>query len=814
MLIKTHIILLLCCLFPLGICAQGQGDVWFFGDSVILDFNAGSPVVRTNTTMTSEESSSVLSTLDGELLLYTNGWQLFDSTGNTFANWVIPNGGYLGSQTVVQGNLLLPINDSILYFIAMSGSPTSGSHNGIYYARLNLRANNGQGTVEASHINIADSVTEHMAAVRDADNRGWWLLSHKTTSDKFIKWHILEDGTMTKSFQAIGGVHPPLWVLYTGQMVFGPNGDRMIIASERGRLEYYNFDRCDGSLSLLNTLQKSIVDTNNFFGKSFSPNGRFIYSSDGIFSGAQSNALSSKLYQYEIDAPDILATEKLIWETPICDSCTRSIGHHKLGPDGKIYIVHSIADFHQEVRDTLMVINSPDSIGQACDFDAHGLVVAPGKTRYGLPNIPNYHIKPLMGQVAEAGPDILLCGGDSVQIGVPDSMATHVFQWQPAAGLSNPNVAQPMASPAFATTYYLTVVDTSINIACNSTFDSVRIELVDPLLPRPSADAGRDTLVCAGAAVLLGRADTSSGAWAYAWSPSAGLNDANIAQPTAMVQASVEYVLHVFRPEVSGHCQEAFDTVSVAVFDVNTLPQKPAGNDTVICIGDTLQVGNSAGSYLYAWTGADFVNPFAAQAVLSPSTSRDVMLVLTDTTVVGGCGTVRDTVHISVEQPFMHEAPRDQSFCAGECFEIGVAGQSGFLYNWSPTAGLRNPDQSLTQAQPLWTTVYTLEITDPLLQSANCRVQNYTINVVADACNYQTFIAHNGNGIAEVLDFGAHAGALELAVFDVQGRLVYRNSDYGNDWDASALGHGLYVYRLHVAGACGWDYVGKVMVLR
>jgi hypothetical protein len=53
-----------------------------------------------------------------------------------------------------------------------------------------------------------------------------------------------------------------------------------------------------------------------------------------------------------------------------------------------------------------------------------------------------------------------------------------------------------------------------------------------------------------------------------------------------------------------------------------------------------------------------------------------------------------------------------------------------------------------------------------------------------------------------------------LRVFDVAGRLVHEDGDYGNDWNATGLAHGLYVYRVTVGGDCPSAFAGKVLVLR
>jgi PKD repeat protein len=62
-------------------------------------------------------------------------------------------------------------------------------------------------------------------------------------------------------------------------------------------------------------------------------------------------------------------------------------------------------------------------------------------------------------QTAAAGADTTLCGsGSGVTLGTA-SVSGLMYSWAPATGLSNPNIAQPVATPASTTTYVMTVSD-------------------------------------------------------------------------------------------------------------------------------------------------------------------------------------------------------------------------------------------------------------------------------------------------------------------------------------------------------------------
>lgn len=57
---------------------------------------------------------------------------------------------------------------------------------------------------------------------------------------------------------------------------------------------------------------------------------------------------------------------------------------------------------------------------------------------------------------ADAGPDKAFCNNVPVQIGGKPRQQ-HVYKWKPAAGLSDPNISNPFASPTVSTKYVLTV---------------------------------------------------------------------------------------------------------------------------------------------------------------------------------------------------------------------------------------------------------------------------------------------------------------------------------------------------------------------
>ncbi len=113
----------------------------------------------------------------------------------------------------------------------------------------------------------------------------------------------------------------------------------------------------------------------------------------------------------------------MIWETPF----VTTIAQLKKAPDNKIYIatgfgqVYPYTDsMYNSINMNLSVINSPDSIGLACDLQPFSFYLGGNRCYSGLPNNPDYDLGPLAGSPC----DTLVGIGEFPAI---NSAAIHVF---------------------------------------------------------------------------------------------------------------------------------------------------------------------------------------------------------------------------------------------------------------------------------------------------------------------------------------------------------------------------------------------------
>jgi PKD repeat protein len=303
---------------------------------------------------------------------------------------------------------------------------------------------------------------------------------------------------------------------------------------------------------------------------------------------------------------------------------------------------------------------------------------------------------------ASAGSDVTICPGGSTQLNATGGSS---YSWSPSTGLSNPNIANPVANPTVTTTYTVTV--TSNN--CTAT-DQVNV-IVQPIV----ANAGQDQSICAGETAQL----NATGGTTYSWSPAAGLSNPNIANPLATPSVTTTYTVTVS----NGNCS----STDVVVVNVTTL-NGTAGSDLSTCPGGSVQL-NATGGQIYDWTPPIFLsNPNIANPICTPTSTVTYTVFISD----GNCST-SDNVTVTVT-PLVVDAGQNQTICPGGSVQLNATG--GTSYAWSPSAGLSNPNIANPIASPSSTTTYTVTVT-----SGNCTATDFvTVNV-------GTLVANAGNDV-------------------------------------------------------------------
>jgi gliding motility-associated-like protein len=158
---------------------------------------------------------------------------------------------------------------------------------------------------------------------------------------------------------------------------------------------------------------------------------------------------------------------------------------------------------------------------------------------------------------ANAGSDAVICESTSTTL---QASGGTQYRWQPAIGLSDTTIANPVASPLITTTYTVAV--------SNQFLCLLRDTIVITVLKKPVSNAGPDKKINEGQSIVLNGVAGGDIA-SYFWTPAQFIDNSSILTPVVNPANDITYTLHV----LSGNgCGTAIDDVFVRVFKKINIP--------------------------------------------------------------------------------------------------------------------------------------------------------------------------------------------------------------------------------------------------
>lgn len=310
---------------------------------------------------------------------------------------------------------------------------------------------------------------------------------------------------------------------------------------------------------------------------------------------------------------------------------------------------------------------------------------------FGCTNIDSVKVKLLPVPRINAGPDTSVClaGANfhtSVQLTATGGVS---YVWTPTAGLSNPNIANPVATPPPGNqTYAVTGTDTN---GCSKT-DSLTIFDLDPAL---NLIVDTSKAICKFDTTTLNV--LKQGNSYYNWTPNIGISNPNSNSPFFFPLSTTTYIF-----TVQNYCYTKSDTATIVIHPLP--PVATEGIDSV-CIGgnDTL---HATGAATYVWQpDPTLIGVTTADPIVTP-TVRDIYYVTgTDTF---GCKK-KDSVLVYVFYPPPVAIGPDTAYiCLGKSVQLSAAG--GVDYQWRADSTLSPLNVANPIATPKDTTWYYVTI--------------------------------------------------------------------------------------------------------
>jgi hypothetical protein len=359
----------------ISICsAQNQGNIWYFGDHVGLDFSSGNPVFINGSSMVAEEGSAVIADSSGNLLFYTNGVNVWNRN-----HQVMPNGDSLmGHVSSSQAALIIPKPGSnSLFYVFTTDGFQNNLLNGYRYSVIDMCLDNGNGDIISSEkdIPLFGMVSEKQTALRHGNGIDYWIITHEYFSDAFIAFHLSSSGISDTVISHMGSIHPispQATGGAIGQLKGAPDASKLVIASGNGVgiAEYFDFDNWTGLVT--NCVSLSTNSTWMYYGVSFSPDNSKIY----VACSMNGNGI----YQFDLNAGGGNPAAVIASQTLIANS-----GNYlalQLANNGKIYSARSPFGFNPY----LGVIQNPNNAGLSCNFIDSAVYLNGLTSNYGFPN--------------------------------------------------------------------------------------------------------------------------------------------------------------------------------------------------------------------------------------------------------------------------------------------------------------------------------------------------------------------------------------------------------------------------------------------
>jgi len=382
-----------------------RNNFWCFGHEAAINFNTVPPTPDSSAVISRGSCASIADS-SGQLEFYA--YTRAGIAGNTGQVWnnnhqLMQNGDSIVGEGWYNELLIIPFADSDSLFYLFSTGVTGSSQNGIYYSVIDKSLNGGSGEVVQKNIQLQTfQCTDGLTAIKHGNGRDWWIVFKRwdIINNTYYKYLISPTGISNLIIQDIGTSTDNGFA----RMEFSADGNKMALLTLTGILEIYDFDRCTGLLSNVETIFPEIPGppyNRNFWDGQFSPSGNLFYTSLIALPGVMD---SCYLIQYDLNAANI----PLSADTLGRDSLSHNMGQIKLGPDNKIYlssVYNNMVSISYPYPDTvhslyntyLGVINQPDNIGISCDFQPFSFYLGGERTYLGLPNNPDYELGPVVG---------------------------------------------------------------------------------------------------------------------------------------------------------------------------------------------------------------------------------------------------------------------------------------------------------------------------------------------------------------------------------------------------------------------------------
>lgn len=629
--------------------SQTQNDWWYFGSGAGLHFAQTGAVPDLSSTMYAQEGCASMSTPLGELLFYTNGNEVYDTTHQVMPNGIVGIGVFSISST--QSSLIIrKPNSNHLFYIFTTVQPEGGAYQdttGFRFSVVDMHLNGGLGDVVDTlrKVRVRLRTQEKVTATRSTAFNGWWVCVTSNDSTQILAFRLTETGLDTVP---VISAFTPTFVqnatnTYTGYMRISPNG-KFLAANFRANANatgIFSFDNYNGTASLIGDYPNGNIN--------FSPYGmEFSVGSNRLYIGVS----TGEIVQYDVhqlpNYASFLGSADTVGKK-------QTIGRAALqsGPDGKIYIARGSIPY-------VDVIHRPELTGAEIQLQDSAIFLQDRVSRFGLPNNLLYLLPKISGH----------CIDDTTWFQAINAAYDSVHWYFNDAGSGITYASGDTVSHVYSDTGLYEVQILGYMGSINDTFiRSIRI------YPRAKLQLPEDTTLCFGDSLIL---DVNQPYASFDWS------DGTHGYTTTVVNNATLWVT------VNGMCDTLSDTLS-AHFATPVEFSLPV--DTVICNLDTWLLALSDTFYL------DEIKWNTGESTLSVSITKTGNYSVTAS---NACGTFMDSINVEFYDVPIKLFSNDTTICEDAPIYFSPKVLPNTSYLWSDSS--QNTYIRIDSSVQLWLT--------------------------------------------------------------------------------------------------------------
>ncbi|WP_127127402.1 gliding motility-associated C-terminal domain-containing protein [Pseudoflavitalea rhizosphaerae] len=397
--------------------ARQEASHWYFGYHAGIQFTDGGPGPVTGS-LSGWEGCSAISDVNGNLLFYSDGMQVWNRQHRQ-----MPNGSALLGDTLSTQSALItqwPGSDSLYYLFTVD---KEGGNNGLVYSVIDMSLDDGLGDIipGRKNIRLTGPVCEKIAAVKKNNANDLWLIAARYGTDELLVYLIDCRGIQSSPQIFRSGLVISQLSEAIGYLKASPDGRWLALASFTSSAIVLDFDIHTGAISRPRTVYANPNRIAGPYGLEFSRDGRFLYMSESY-----NNSGSGAYYvsQYELESTSVEASR-----VPVDSGYSHTAGAIQAAPDGNLYIAYDGMDY-------LGAITHPERKGLACGFQKEYFRLAPGSlSGVGLPSFVAGYQKRLLPA------DTTICEGAFLQV-LLDVPGENVL-WQNGAAHTSYTLSEP-----------------------------------------------------------------------------------------------------------------------------------------------------------------------------------------------------------------------------------------------------------------------------------------------------------------------------------------------------------------------------------